>query len=237
MSIKSLTTCIDFTSTPSSTFIWVKITNQSNPSLNSLKTWWAKMTIDSSTSENTNLFWIQSTRMWLTDSQSILRMTSNPWRGKHIRLILNLYRSTTTGHSTKTTKINIVPDVGVETASSKCSSLTGRPSSSTHNLDTNECVASESNKPFKHLPAMKHVPCMRLSTRCSWHGKYSPGCLGPAALTPQLLRTTCRGNHSSIWILFSKMSFLLTSVAFGLPKLLMLWPKLWWSYSYSRGLA
>jgi len=70
--------------------------------------------------------------------------------------------SATFEHSEKTTKVNIFPDVGVETKNSNGNSLTSRSNLSTQKLDIKECVAQKSYNTFTHIPTMKQTPCTKL---------------------------------------------------------------------------
>jgi len=82
--------------------------------------------------------------MRFAESQSIPRITSNSWRGRHIRFTLYLRPSTSTGHLAHKDDILTKPDAGVDTTSSHYSSHTGRPNFFTLAFDTKEYVTPES---------------------------------------------------------------------------------------------
>jgi len=79
---------------------------------------------------------------------------------------------------------------------------------------------------------MKQVPRMRLETSAPDIANTLSAtlCLMPSFLN--CWEPLVKSNHPSIQIVSSKMPLLLTFVASGLPKLLLLWPELWWSYSF-----
>jgi len=159
----SLTTGVSRCPSPLSTDSWVKIRKHWDPSLMA----WSTCCEDISTSlsselGNNTFFSLQSMRMRLADSQSIPKITSSPSRGKPIRFTLYLRPSTSIKRLAHKVEVLTIPEAGVDTTRSYWSSLTGRSNSTTTDSDTNECVAPESYKTRKPLPAITQDPMMRL---------------------------------------------------------------------------
>jgi len=111
----------------SSTSRWVNIMKHYALPWISFITPWDNTNSGSSELENNTLFSRQSIRMWLVESQSIPKITSNSCKGKQIRFTLYLRLSTSIGHLTHNDDVLTKPDVVVDTTSSHYSSHTGRP--------------------------------------------------------------------------------------------------------------
>jgi len=116
----------------------------------------------SSKLRNNTFFSLQSMRMRLADSQSIPKITFSPSRGKHMRFTLYLRPSTLIKHLAHKVEVLTNPEAGVDTIRSYWSPLTRRPNSTTIDFDTKECVAPESYRTRKLLPAITQDPKMRL---------------------------------------------------------------------------
>jgi len=79
-----------------------------------------------------------------------------------MRFTLYLRPSTSIKHLAHKVEVLTNPEVGVDTTRSYWSPLTGRPNSTTIDSDTKECVAPESYRTHKLLPAIIQDPKMRL---------------------------------------------------------------------------
>ena len=158
--------------------------------------------------------------MWLVESQSIPKITSNSRRGKQIRFTLYLRPSTFTGHLAHKNDVLTKPDAGVDTTRSHCSSQTDRPKLCAQVLDTKECVAPESYNThrFTSNHTTTHNEVTWACCLCSSHGVHSARCLRHIA-SPTLLVLgwgrnwgTCRYPREGGAIL-AKVAFLATIVA------------------------
>jgi len=111
---------------------------------------------------NTNFFSWQSIRMRLAESQSIPKITSNSYRGRHIRFTLYTRPSTSTGHLTHKDDVLTKLDARVDTTRSHCSSQTDRPNLCTQVSDTKEYVALKSYNTHTYSPTIIQQPMTRL---------------------------------------------------------------------------
>jgi len=87
----------------------------------------------------------QSITTSLIDNQSIPNITSNPYRGKHIRFTLTLWPSTSSEHPTQAELVETCPDAGVETINSHPRSRVDNPSFFIQLWDMKECRTPKSN--------------------------------------------------------------------------------------------
>ena len=161
-SSNSCTTGITDVASPLSTSRYVKIMKHYASPCSSFITPWDDNNSGSTKSGNNNFFSQQSIRMWLVESQSIPKITSNSCRGRHIRFTLYLRPSTSTGHLAHKDDVLTKSDAGVDTASSHYSPRTGRPKCSTQAFDTKECIAPESYNTYHAFPAIIQSPITRL---------------------------------------------------------------------------
>jgi len=101
--------------------------------------------------------------MWLVDNQSIPKMTSRSFEGKHIRLILYLSLATTIGYFAHTNEVIIALVVVVESTSSMSYFLTNNLRILIQAYDMKEWITPKSNNINNCALDMEHIPITRLS--------------------------------------------------------------------------